>query len=74
MIVMAEKQMLGLKIPKGKNHISLNTYEILVNTLFETKERRDIFAHLFLVLDLCLMKRAENGINTKINHTRFHGD
>ena len=70
----AEKQMLGLKIPKGKNPISLNTYEILVNTLFETKEKRDIFAHLFLVFDRSLMKVTENFANTIIKHIQLHSE
>ena len=33
-----------------------------------------ISAHLFLVLDWCVMKRAENCVNAKINHIHFHGD
>ena len=43
-------------------------------TLFESREKRDIFAHLFLVLDWCLMKWAENCAKAKINHIHSHGD
>ena len=72
--VIAEKQMIGLKTPKGKNVISLKAYEFLANTLFERGEKRGIFAHILIVLDWCLMKRAENCVNTKINHILFHGN
>ena len=51
--------------------ISIEAYEILMKTLFETREKRDIFAHLFLVLDWCPMKRAENCVNAKINHVHL---
>ena len=34
--VTVEKQMLGLDISEGKNPISLEAYEILANTLFES--------------------------------------
>ena len=63
--------MLGIKIPEGKKPISLEAYELLVKTLFEGGEKRDIFEHLFLALDWCLMKRAENSVNAKINHIHF---
>ena len=72
--VVAEKHMLGLKIPEGKNPISLEAYEFLAKTLFKIGEKRDIFARIFLVLYWCLTKRAENCVNTKINHINFHGD
>ena len=41
-----------------KKPISLKAYEILAKTLFESGEKRDIFAHLFIVLYWYLMKRA----------------
>ena len=72
--VILEKQLVGIKIYKGKNPISLEAYELLAKTLFEIREKRDIFAHLFLVLDWCLMKRAKNCVNAKINHISFNGD
>ena len=70
--VVADKQMLGLKIPEGKKTISIEAYELLSNTLFESREKRDIFAHLFLVLDWFLTKRAENCVNAKIYQIHFH--
>ena len=45
--------------PQRKQFISLEAYKLIVKTLFESGENRDILAHLFLVLDWCLMKRAE---------------
>ena len=72
--VIAEKQMLGLKISKGKNPISLEAYDLLVKTLFESREKRDVFELIFLVLYWCLVKRAENCVNAKINHINFHID
>ena len=33
----AEKQMLGLKMSEGKKTISLEAYEILAKTLFESR-------------------------------------
>ena len=61
-----DKQMLSIKISKRKKPISLEVYERPTKTLFERIEKRDIFAHMFLVLDCCLMKRAENCVNAKI--------
>ena len=49
--VITEKQMLGEKDSEGKKPISLEASELLAKTLFESGEKRDIFAHLFLVLD-----------------------
>ena len=68
------KQMLGIKKPEGKNPITLKAYELLAKTLVESGERRDIFAHLLLVLHWRLMKRAENCVNAKISHIHFHGE
>ena len=49
-IVIVEKQMLGIKSPEGKELISLEAYELLAKTLFDSGGKRDIFAHLFLFL------------------------
>ena len=57
--LITEKHMLGLKIPGGKKIISIEEYELLAKTLFESGEKRGIFEHLFLVLDWCLVKRAK---------------
>ena len=54
--------------------ISLEAYEILEKILFESGENRECFAHIFLVLDWCLMKRTENCVNTKINNIHFNGE
>ena len=69
-----DKQMLSIKISKRKKPISLEVYERPTKTLFERIEKRDIFAHMFLVLDCCLMKRAGNRVNAKMNYINFHGD
>ena len=69
--VIAEKHMPGHKVTKEKT-ISFEAYELLAKILFESVEKRDIFTHLFLVLDWCLMKRAENCVNAKTNHINFH--
>ena len=58
----------------NKKTITLEAYEILANTIFESGEKGDISAHIFLFLDCCLMKRAENCVNKRINHIHFHGD
>ena len=72
--LIVEKQMLGIKFYEGKKTITLKAYDLLTKTLFESGEKRDIFAHLFIVLDWCLMKGAEIFVNAKINHIHFHGD
>ena len=54
--------------------IILGAYERLAKTIFESVEKRDIFAHLLLFLDWRLVKRAENCVNAKINHIHFHSD
>ena len=72
--VIVEKQMLGHKTHEGKKPISLDSYDILAKTLFESGEKRDIFAHIFLVLYWCLVKMAENCVNAKINKIHFHGN
>ena len=66
--------MISLKISEVKEPISLEVDELLAKTLFESVEKRDIFAHLFLVLDFCLMKGVGNCVNSKINHIHFHSD
>ena len=50
-ILIAEKKMLRLKITEGKRPISLEASDLLVKKIFEIREKRDIFTHLFLVLD-----------------------
>ena len=51
------------KLPKEKSPIILEAYELLAMKLFESREKRDIFANLFLV-----------SYWSKINHIYFHGD
>ena len=72
--VASAKNHLGLKISEGKEAMSEEAFEMLAKTLFQSKDKRDIFNHLFLVLDWNLMKRAENCVNAKINHIRFEED
>ena len=72
--VLMAKTSLGLKISEGKKALSLEAYELLAVTLFESEHKKDIFAHLFLILDWCLMKRAENCVDAKINHIYFQDD
>ena len=67
----AAKQHLGLKITEGKAPLILEAYEFLARKLFYSGDKRDVFAHLFFVLDWCLMKRAENVTEAKINHIRW---
>lgn len=68
------KEKLGLKLSEGKKPLDLKSYRLLCKTMFESDSKEDIFSHLFLVLDWCLMKRAENCANAKINHIRFEDD
>ena len=68
------KHKLGLKITEGKKPLSMKAYSMMARRLFENEAKEDIFAHLFLVLDWCLMKRAENCTNAKINHILFRDD
>ena len=57
-IVQAAKQHLGLKITEGKVGMPFDVYERAAMNLFFSPEKEDVFAHLFLVLDWNLMKRA----------------
>ena len=70
----AAKQHLGLKISEGKEPLTLEAYEFLAKKMFYSGNKKDIFAHLFYVLDWCLMKRAENVVGAKINHIKFIDD
>ncbi|KAL7524807.1 hypothetical protein ACHAXR_003117, partial [Thalassiosira sp. AJA248-18] len=72
--ILSAKQKLGLKISEGKKALSFKAYSMLAKKLFESGAKEDIFAHLFLVLDWCLMKRAENCTNARINHISFSDD
>ena len=69
-----EKEGLGLSITEGKRPLSQEAYELLAKTLFFSEKKEHIFAHVFLVLDWTLMKRAENCVNCKINHISFRND
>ena len=69
-----EKEGLGLSIVEGKRPLSQEAYELLAKTLFFSEKKEHIFAHVFLVLDWTLMKRAENCVNCKINHISFCND
>ena len=72
--ITSAKQKLGLKITEGKKRLSLKAYSLMARKLFGSECKEDIFAHLFLVLDWCLMKRAENCVNAKIKHIIFRYD
>ena len=69
-----EKQHLGLKITEGKRAMSFEAYELIAKYLFHSGKKEHIFAHLFMVLDWNLMKRAENCVACKINHITFRND
>ena len=69
-----EKQDLGLVIEEGKKPLTFNCYEAISKQLFYSDNKEHLFAHLFMVLDWCLMKRAENCVHAKINHIRFEHD
>lgn len=49
--ILIEKEQLGLSLSEGKKPMSVEAYELLAETLFHSKDKKDIFAHLFLVLD-----------------------
>ena len=70
----SETQALGMQISKGKKPISLEAYELLTKRLFQSGKKEDVFVHLFLVLDWCLMKRAENCVHAQIEHIYFLHD
>ena len=72
--VTAAKKILGLKITEGKEALSFEAYELVAKKLFHSKAKRDVFNHLFLVLDWNLMKRAENCVDAMINHISFGSD
>ena len=72
--ISSAKQKLGLKISEGKKPMSYRAYSLLAKRLFQSRAKEDVFTHLFLVLDWCLMKRAENCVTAKINHIRFGDD
>lgn len=73
-VAQAAKQHLGLKIVEGKLAMPFEVYVRAAKKLFLSGEKEDVFAHLFLVLDWNLMKRAENCVNAKINHISFRDD
>ena len=68
------KQDLGLEITEGKKAMSKGVYGFLAKTLFFSGDPEHIFAHLFLVLDWNLMKRAENCVDCKISHITVKSD
>jgi len=70
----AAKAFLGLKITTGKEPLTQEAFEFLAKKLFYSADKKDVFAHLFFVLDWCLMKRAENVDGAKINHISFKDD
>ena len=70
----AAKQHLGLKITEGKEPLTQETCEFPAKKMFYSPDKKDVFAHLFCVLDWCLMKRAENLAAAKINHISFKDD
>ena len=45
------KQILGLKISEGKEHMTKEVYSKIANILFESGQTEHMFAHLFFVLD-----------------------
>ena len=69
-----EKQDLGLEIMEGKKSLSFERCELIAKQMFVSGNKEHIFAHLFLSLDWCLMKRAENCVNAKLNHISFMHD
>ena len=69
--VTSAKETLGLKIGEGKDALKFEGYDYTAKKLFFSRDKRDVFNHLFLVLDWNLMKRAENCVHAKINHIRF---
>ena len=68
-----EKQQLGLHIGEGKKAMAKLAYELFAKHFLGGRDKH-VFAHLFLVLDWCLMKRAKNCVNAKINHIYFRND
>ena len=69
-----EKEELGLTINEGKKPLSQDAYELISKTFFFSEKKEHVFAHVFLVLDWTLMKRAENCVNCKVNHISFRHD
>ena len=68
------KQDLGLEISEGKKAMSKAVYSFLAKKWFLSRDPEHIFAHLFLVLDWNLMKRAENCVDCKITHITVKSD
>ena len=73
-VTQAAKMHLGLKLTGGKVAMPIETYQKMARKLFYSQEKEDVFAHLFLVLDWCLMKRAEHCLTARINHISFDED
>ena len=73
-VIRKEKQNLGLTITEGKKALSKEGYHLFAKYFFTSSQPEHAFAHLFLVLDWCLMKRAENCVNAQINHIYFRHD
>lgn len=49
--ILTEKEQLGLSLSEGKKPMCIDAYKLLAGHLFQSKNKRDVFAHLFLVLD-----------------------
>jgi len=62
------KQALGLSLAEGKKPMTLQLYRKICEWLFTSPDPEHLFAHLFLVLDWNLMKRAENCQGAMISH------
>jgi len=73
-VVQAAKIHHGPKLTEGKVAMSINIYQTMAEKRFYSQDKEDIFYHLFLVLDWCPMKRAENCITAKIKHILFDED
>lgn len=49
--ILKEKEKLGLSLLEGKKEMSEEAYELLAEALFCSSSKKDVFSHLFLVLD-----------------------
>ncbi len=55
-VAQAAKMHLGLKLTEGKVAMPIKVYERMAKKLFCCEEKEENFAHLFLVMNWCLMK------------------
>ena len=54
--------------------MSFEVYKFISKGIFESSKKKHVFLHLFLILNLNMMKQSEDYVNMKVAHIRIHED